>query len=71
VQNCRPENFDKIKEDYTTLLYKNGIPSMFKETSGNVFLGKIVGVSSTGKLQISLENESIRTYGLKEVELIK
>lgn len=71
VKNCKPENFDKIKENYTSLLHKKGIPSMFKEASGNVFLGKIIGVSSTGKLQISLENESIRTYGLKEVELIK
>ena len=71
VRNCRPENFEKIKENYTSLLYKQGIPSMFKEPSGNVFIGKIVGVSSVGNLQIELENESIRTFRLKEVELIK
>jgi BirA family transcriptional regulator, biotin operon repressor / biotin---[acetyl-CoA-carboxylase] ligase len=71
VQNCRPENFEKIKKNYTSLLYKQGIPSMFKEPSGNVFLGKIVGVSSNGRLQIAFENESVRTFGLKEVELIK
>ena len=52
-------------------MYKQGIPSMFKEPSGNVFIGKIVGVSSVGNLQIELENESIRTFRLKEVELIK
>ena len=40
---------------------------MFKDDSGVLFMGMIVGVSSVGKLQIELEDESVREFGIKEV----
>jgi len=39
----------------------------FKDGGGILFMGMIVGVSSVGKLQIQLEDESVREFGIKEV----
>ena len=42
---------------------------MFKNDSGK-FMGKIVGVTLQGKLQVELEDETIKEYGLKEIEFL-
>ncbi|MFT5668688.1 MAG: BirA family biotin operon repressor/biotin-[acetyl-CoA-carboxylase] ligase, partial [Vicingaceae bacterium] len=47
--------------------YKKNIPTMFKNSKDVLFMGKIVGVSLQGKLQIELEDESIQEFGIKEV----
>ena len=31
-------------------------------------MGKIIGVSSVGKLQIELEDDSIEEFGIKEIK---
>ena len=40
---------------------------MFKNSNGSLFMGKIIGVSSVGKLQIELENDAIKEFGVKEI----
>lgn len=56
-----------LKKNYLKYLYKKNIPTMFKNSKGVLFMGKIIGVSSFGKLQIELENDSIEEFGIKEV----
>ena len=56
-----------LKANYEKNLYKKGIPSMFKTTNNKPFLGKIIGVSSIGLLQIELENGAIKEFANKEV----
>ena len=41
---------------------------MFKNNKNVVFMGKIIGVSSVGKLQIELEDDSIEEFGIKEIK---
>lgn len=56
-----------LEEEYLKVLYKKNVPSMFKTAQNILFMGKIVGVSDTGNLQIELENETIKEFGIKEV----
>ena len=66
--NLLKENkFDILEEKYLSVLYKKNIPSMFKTYQDDFFMGKIIGVSSDGKLQIELVDETIQEFGLKEV----
>ena len=56
-----------LKTNYLKLLYKKNIPTMFKNSEDVLFMGKILGVSLLGKLQIELDDESIQEFGIKEV----
>ncbi len=63
----KKQEFKKIKNQYEAILYKMGIPSMFVDGNESRFLGKIIGTSLTGNLQVELENETIREFGVKEI----
>lgn len=41
---------------------------MFIDSHNNTFIGKIIGVGKEGKLQVELENESIREFDFKEIK---
>lgn len=58
---------NNLKENYLKYLYKKNTPTMFKNSKGVLFMGKIIDVSSEGKLQIELEDDSIKEFGIKEV----
>jgi BirA family biotin operon repressor/biotin-[acetyl-CoA-carboxylase] ligase len=57
-------------EEYTTELFKIGLPTAFADENENNFMGIIKGVSSIGKLEILLEDDSICEYNLKEVQML-
>ncbi|TDQ27876.1 biotin--[acetyl-CoA-carboxylase] ligase [Tenacibaculum caenipelagi] len=61
------KEFQFLEEAYLDVLYKKNVPMMFKDNQNILFMGKIVGVSRNGNLQIELENETIQEFGLKEV----
>jgi len=64
----KQKKFLEIKQMYENVLYKKAIPSMFIDSDNNTFLGKIIGVGNEGKLQVELENESIREFAFKEIK---
>ncbi|AOW11460.1 biotin--[acetyl-CoA-carboxylase] ligase [Flavobacterium gilvum] len=57
-------------EEYTGELFKIGVPAAFSDENQDNFMGIIKGVSSVGKLQILLEDDSICEYNLKEVQML-
>ena len=61
------QKFHEIKKEYEKLLYKKDVPSMFVDAN-NTFLGKIIGVTDNGKLQVELDDESVKEYNLKEIK---
>lgn len=65
------KDFSTLESNYLENLYKFNRPSMFKDDKGSLFMGKIVGVSSEGKLEVELENESIASFGIKEIIFVK
>ena len=61
------QRFDEIKQQYESILYRKGTPSMFVDVENTKFLGKITGISLRGKLQVELDDESVKEFDLKEI----
>ena len=61
------ERFTFLEQKYLNVLYKKNIPTMFKTSKNVLFMGIIIGVATSGKLQIQLEDDSIKEFGIKEV----
>ena len=56
--------------NYNKKLFKKGIPMTFSFPDESKFMGIIKGVNSSGKLEVKLENGTIETYGIKEIQLL-
>jgi BirA family biotin operon repressor/biotin-[acetyl-CoA-carboxylase] ligase len=71
-QNIAIMNEDPVSlwQEYTNRLFKKGIPVPFKDNSNQNFMGIIQGVSSYGKLQILLEDDSISEFSIKEIQML-
>ncbi|WP_264537095.1 biotin--[acetyl-CoA-carboxylase] ligase [Flavobacterium sp. N1736] len=67
-------NFDIFWKQYFNTLFRKGIPMPFKnldpQASGQNFMGIIQGVSSVGKIQILLEDDSVSEFDIKEVQML-
>ncbi|WP_250433896.1 biotin--[acetyl-CoA-carboxylase] ligase [Hanstruepera flava] len=60
----------QIKEDYESSMFRKDKPSTFKDAQGNLFSGFIKAVTDSGKLQILIEDNELREYDLKEIQLL-
>ncbi|WP_026705156.1 biotin--[acetyl-CoA-carboxylase] ligase [Flavobacterium soli] len=60
----------EIWQSYTHLLFKRGLPMAFENQQKQRFMGIIQGVSKTGQLELLLEDDSIKTYGIKEIQML-
>ncbi|WP_299109333.1 biotin--[acetyl-CoA-carboxylase] ligase [uncultured Tenacibaculum sp.] len=70
IRLLKQKRYKVLEDKYLDNLYKKDIASMFKTPEGNLFMGKIIGVSQEGKLQLELEDETIKEFDLKEVSFI-
>ena len=43
---------------------------MFKDSNDIVFMGIIRGISKDGKLQVELEDEIFKEFGIKEISFL-
>lgn len=59
-----------MRQEYTNKLFKKDIPSIFNSAENKNFTGIIKGISPIGKLEILTENNVLKTFDLKEVEMI-
>ncbi|MCG1035602.1 biotin--[acetyl-CoA-carboxylase] ligase [Polaribacter sargassicola] len=64
------KKFDLLDNMYLNALYKKNIPTMFKNSKDKVFMGMISGVSKDGNLQILLEDDTIKEFGIKEISFL-
>ena len=69
IQNWN-KNSKILESDYTNTLFKKGIPMPFEDQKQNRFMGIIQGVSSIGKLEILLEDDSISEFDIKEIKML-
>ncbi|WBX74284.1 biotin--[acetyl-CoA-carboxylase] ligase [Tenacibaculum pacificus] len=67
LERLNKKEYLSLEKEYLAVLYKKNVPSMFKTNQNILFMGKIIGVSSIGKLQIELENETLKEFDIKEV----
>lgn len=60
--------------DYFNSLFRKGIPMPFKSlntnNAGQNFMGIIQGVSTVGKLQVLLEDDSVSEFDIKEIQML-
>lgn len=55
---------------YRAKLFRKGVPMAFREPNGADFMGIIQDVTRDGKLEVMLEDDSLRHYAIKEIELL-
>ncbi|MBT8289101.1 MAG: biotin--[acetyl-CoA-carboxylase] ligase [Bacteroidia bacterium] len=61
---------DHIKLEYESRLFRRDKPSTFKDKKGQFFPGYIKGIDKTGKLLILLEDDVIKAFELKSIQLM-
>jgi BirA family transcriptional regulator, biotin operon repressor / biotin---[acetyl-CoA-carboxylase] ligase len=70
IDQLNLNQIDFFWKKYNSILFKKGRPTLFEESNKQRFLGIIDGVNQEGKLKIVLENDTIATYGIKEITMI-
>ena len=70
IELLTTHQFDVLQQQYLDVLYKKNIPSMFKNARNVLFMGIIKNISSDGKLQVELEDASIKEFGIKEISFV-
>ena len=61
-------DFSRIHAEYLSKMYRFGVEAIFRRAvDDSVFMGKIVGVSPTGQLEI-MSNRGIEVFEIKEVK---
>jgi BirA family biotin operon repressor/biotin-[acetyl-CoA-carboxylase] ligase len=77
IVNNLKQNIEKVLNDehrfwdhYSKLLFKQGIPMPFADENGGHFMGIIQGVSALGKLQVLLEDDNVKEFDIKEIQML-
>lgn len=63
-------NSADFREEYFNSLFRKGVPMPFKNPESINFMGIIQGVSSVGKIQILLEDDSVSEFDIKEIQML-
>ena len=64
------KSYDLLKQAYETNLFRKDKPSTFKDKEGHLFSGYIQGVSDSGHLNVLIEDDIVKSYDLKELQLL-
>lgn len=70
INRLKAGEFAQVKREYQHALFRNNKPSTFKDNQGQLFSGYIKGVTTAGHLKVLVEDDEIREFQLKEVELM-
>ncbi|WP_431244931.1 biotin--[acetyl-CoA-carboxylase] ligase [Flavobacterium sp. P21] len=72
--NSWENNSLQFWDNYYNTLFRKGVPMPFKNLHPNSsrrnFMGIIQGVSSIGKLQVLLEDDSVSEFDIKEIQML-
>lgn len=66
----RNEEYDFVKNEYESYLFRKNKPSTFRNAEGDMFTGIIKKISESGSLQVLLEDAILKEYDLKEITLL-
>ncbi|UUC43976.1 biotin--[acetyl-CoA-carboxylase] ligase [Flavobacterium cerinum] len=64
------KEYELLWQSYDSRLFKKGIPMPFEAGDSSHFMGIIQGVTPNGKLEVLLEDNSVKTFDIKEVKLL-
>ena len=62
--------WNSIKFNYESHLFRKNKPSTFKDVEGALFSGYIIGISEFGRLLVKVEDEIVKSFDFKEVVLL-
>jgi BirA family biotin operon repressor/biotin-[acetyl-CoA-carboxylase] ligase len=65
----KAESYDTIDADYLSYLYKLNDWAIYKNNE-EIFEGKIIGVSTSGKLQVKRRSEKVSEFDFKEIAFL-
>lgn len=63
-------NVDRILSEYENMLFRKDKVSTFQMPEGSFLTGIIKGITSTGLLKVQVEDNTIKTFDLKELKLL-
>lgn len=63
------QGITKLNQDYLNNLYQFQEEALYQKTDGEVFKGKIIGITETGKLQIASATE-VFSFAIKEIKFL-
>lgn len=64
------KSYDVLKHAYEINLFRKDKPSTFKDKEGDLFSGYIKGVSDSGHLNVLVEDDIMKSFDLKDVQLL-
>ena len=64
------EDAETIWAIYGESLFRKGVPTVFMLQSGEKFMGIIIKATRNGMLEVQLEDDSSRTFGIKELTML-
>ena len=70
VAMVRNQKNNLLWDEYLDNLFKKEIPTTFEDSNQQKFMGIIKGVSLNGQLKVLLEDDSIKSYGVKEIKML-
>lgn len=70
LNRLETKQFDNLEKEYLNFLYKKNTATMFKDSNNVLFMGLIRGISIDGKLQVELEDETVKEFGIKEITFL-
>jgi BirA family transcriptional regulator, biotin operon repressor / biotin---[acetyl-CoA-carboxylase] ligase len=70
IDTLKKNNLDYFWEQYESILFKKGKPTLFEDIYRKRFMGIIDGVNKDGKIRLLLENGTMNLYGIKEISMI-
>ena len=71
-QNCEIINSNStatLWKKYLNYLFKKDFEMPFEDAYKNIFSGTILGVTLEGKLEVILQDKTIKTFGIKEIQM--
>ncbi|GEP52486.1 biotin--[acetyl-CoA-carboxylase] ligase [Flavobacterium noncentrifugens] len=70
-------NIEKLKENKTALwqeyeseLFRKEMPTVFENQNAGRFMGIIKGVSKSGRLQVLMENDQLKDFEIKQIQML-
>ncbi len=61
---------EKLWKEFHKYIFKLNVPMPFEDADKNRFMGIIQLVTKDGKLQVVLEDDSVKTFGIKEIQML-
>jgi len=70
ISKLEANKSEELWQKYIDLLFKKEVPMPFENATGQRFMGIIQGVSKIGQLELLLEDNTVKTYGIKEIQML-